>query len=62
MCPECGGELIYIPEFNERVCDNCEYREKEIKEVIDSYEGIIPEPFYSRLKTAMYNYEVEITD
>ena len=25
-----GGELIYIPEFNERVCDNCEYREKEI--------------------------------
>ena len=30
MCPECGGELIYIPEFNERVCDNCEYRDKEI--------------------------------
>ena len=39
-----------------------EYKEKLIKEVIDSYEGKIPEPFYSRLKTAMYNYEVEITD
>ena len=37
-------------------------KEKVIKEVIDSYEGKIPEPFYSRLKTAMYNYEVEITD
>ena len=39
-----------------------EYKEKVIKEVIDSYEGRIPEPFYSKLKTAMYNYEVEITD
>ena len=38
------------------------YKEKVIKEVIDSYEGVIPEPFYSRLKTAMYNYEVEIDD
>ena len=38
------------------------YKEKLIKEVIDSYEGIIPEPHYSRLKTAMYNYEVEIDD
>ena len=38
------------------------YKEKVIKEVIDSYEGRIPEPFYSKLKTAMYNYEVEITD
>ena len=25
-----GGELIYIPEFNERICDNCEYKEEEI--------------------------------
>ena len=33
-----------------------------IKEIIDSYEGKIPEPHYSRLKTAMYNYEVEMTD
>ena len=39
-----------------------EYKEKVIKEVIDSYEGKIPEPFYSRLKVAMYNYKVEIDD
>ena len=39
-----------------------QYKEKVIKETIDSYEGIIPEPYYSRLKTAMYNYEVEIDD
>ena len=39
-----------------------QYKEKLIKEVIDSYEGVIPEPFYSRLREAMYNYEVEITD
>ena len=38
------------------------YKEKVIKETIDSYEGKIPEPFYSKLKTAMYNYEVEIDD
>ena len=39
-----------------------QYKEKVIKDVIDSYEGEIPEPFYSRLKEAMYNYEVEIDD
>ena len=39
-----------------------EYKEKVIKEVIDSYEGIIPEPHYTRLREAMYNYEVEIDD
>lgn len=39
-----------------------EYKENVIKETIDSYEGIIPEPFYSRLKTVMYNYKVEIDD
>ncbi len=39
-----------------------QYKEKVIKKVIDSYEGKIPEPFYSRLKTAMYNYEIEIDD
>ena len=38
------------------------YKEKIIKEVIDSYKGKIPEPHYSRLRKAMYNYEVEITD
>ena len=39
-----------------------QYKEKVIKEVIDSYEGKIPEPFYSRLREVMYNYEVEIDD
>ena len=39
-----------------------EYKEKVIKEIIDSYEGKIPEPHYSRLREAMYNYEVEIDD
>ena len=39
-----------------------QYKENVIKEVIDSYEGIIPEPHYSRLKTATYNYRVEIDD
>ena len=38
------------------------YKEKLIKETIDSYKGKIPEPYYSRLKEAMYNYEVEIND
>ena len=39
-----------------------QYKEKVIKEVIDSYEGKIPEPYYSRLREAMYNYKVEIDD
>ena len=39
-----------------------QYKEKLIKEVIDLYEGVIPEPFYSRLREVMYNYEVEIDD
>ena len=39
-----------------------EYKERVIKEVIDSYEGKIPEPHYSRLREAMYNYKVEIDD
>ena len=39
-----------------------EYKEKVIKETIDLYEGKIPEPHYSRLKEAMYNYKVEIDD
>ena len=39
-----------------------EYKERVIKEVIDSYKGKIPEPFYSRLREAMYNYKVEIDD
>ena len=39
-----------------------QYKEKIIKEVIDLYEGIIPELHYSKLKKAMYNYRVEIDD
>ena len=39
-----------------------QYKEKTIKETIDSYEGKIPEPFYRRLKIAMYNYKVDIDD
>ena len=39
-----------------------EYKDSLIKRTIDESENKIPEPFYSRLKTAMYNYEVEIDD
>ena len=39
-----------------------EYKENLIKRTIDSYEGKIPEPHYSKLKEAMYNYKVEIDD
>ena len=39
-----------------------QYKEKVIKETIDSYKGIIPEPYYSKLRDAMYNYKVEIDD
>ena len=39
-----------------------EYKEKVIKETIDSYKGKIPEPFYSKLREVMYNYKVEIDD
>ena len=38
------------------------YKERIIKETINSYEGKIPEPYYSRLKEAMYNYKVEMDD
>ena len=64
-CGNSYGERIYLGLYSTkeeafRVYKN--YKEKVIKEVIDSYEGKIPEPFYSRLKEAMYNYEVEIDD
>ena len=39
-----------------------QYKEKLIKDVIDSYKGKIPEPHYSKLRDAMYNYKVEIND
>ena len=39
-----------------------QYKEKVIKKVIDSYKSKIPEPFYSKLREAMYNYKIEVTD
>ena len=38
------------------------YLEDLIKRTIDEYKGIIPEPHYSKLREAMYNYKVEIDD
>ena len=64
-CNNGYGKYIYLGTYTTeeeafKVYKN--YKEKVIKEVIDSYEGKIPEPFYSRLREAMYNYEVEIDD
>ena len=64
-CRNGYGEPVYLGSYSTK--DEAfnvykEYKEKVIKKVIDSYEGKIPEPFYSKLKTAMYNYEVEIDD
>ena len=64
-CNNGYGKYIYLGTYTTeeevfKVYKN--YKEKVIKEVIDSYEGKIPEPFYSRLREAMYNYEVDIDD
>ena len=59
------GKHIYLgtyPTKEEAFQIYKQYKEKLIKETIDSYEDKIPEPFYSRLREAMYNYEVEIDD
>ena len=64
-CSNGYGKYIYLGTYStkeEAFRVYKEYKEKIIKEVIDSYEGIIPEPHYSKLKTAMYNYKVEIDD
>ena len=64
-CHDKYGKSVYLGTYTteeEAFKVYKEYKEKVIKEVIDSYEGKIPEPFYSRLKTAMYNYEAEIDD
>ena len=64
-CNNGYGKYVYLGTYNtkeEAFQIYKEYKEKIIKEVIDSYEGIIPEPYYSKLKTAMYNYKVEIDD
>ena len=65
QCCDGYGKQIYLGTYTtkeEAFQAYKKYKEKVIKEVIDSYEGKIPEPFYSRLKEAMYNYEVEIDD
>ena len=64
-CNNAYGKYIYLGSYStkeEGFQVYKQYKEKVIKEVIDSYEGKIPEPFYSKLKTAMYNYKVEIDD
>ena len=64
-CNNGYGEQIYLGSYSskeEAFQVYKKHKEKVIKETIDSYEGKIPEPFYSRLKVAMYNYKVEIDD
>ena len=64
-CNNGYGEKIYLgvyPTKEEAFRVYKQYKEKVIKEVIDSYKGEIPEPHYSKLKKAMYNYKVEIDD
>ena len=64
-CKDGNGKSVYLGVYStkgEAFRVYKEYKEKVIKETIDSYKGKIPEPYYSRLKTAMYNYEVEIDD
>ena len=64
-CQNEYGKSVYLGVYHSKeeafqVYKN--YKERVIKEVIDSYERIIPEPHYSRLREAMYNYKVEIDD
>ena len=64
-CNDGNGKYIYLGSYStkeEAFRVYKVYKEKIIKEVIDSYKGKIPEPYYTRLKTAMYNYKVEIDD
>ena len=65
QCWAGNGKQIYLGTYITKeeafqVYKQC--KKKVIKETIDSYKGKIPEPHYGRLKTAMYNYEVEIDD
>ena len=65
QCKDRYGKKIYLGSYStkeEAFRIYKEYKEKVIKEVIDSYEGKIPEPHYSRLREAMYSYEVEMDD
>ena len=65
QCNNEYGKYVYLGTYStkEEACRVYkEYKEKVIKKVIDSYEEKIPEPYYTRLKEAMYNYKVEIDD
>ena len=65
QCNNGNGKTIYLGSYStkeEAFNVYKQYKENLIKKTIDLYEGKIPEPHYSRLKTAMYNYEVEIDD
>ena len=65
QCNNGYGKLNYLGSYltkEEAFNVYKQYKENLIKKTIDSYEGIIPEPHYSRLREAMYNYEVEIDD
>ena len=64
-CNDAYGKSVYLSIYSteeEAFRVYKKYKEKVIKEVIDSYKGKIPEPYYSQLRKAMYEYEVEITD
>ena len=64
-CNDGNGKYIYLGSYStkeEAFRVYKVYKEKIIKEVIDSYKGKITEPYYTRLKTAMYSYKVEIDD
>ena len=39
-----------------------EAKENIIKEVVNNYEGKIPEPYYTKLRNALYSYEVSPND
>ena len=65
QCWDVNGKQIYLGTYSteeEAFQVYKEYKEKVIKDVIDSYKGKIPEPFYSKLREVMYNYEVEMDD
>ena len=65
QCNNEYGKYVYLGTYStkeEAFQVYKEYKEKVIKKVIDSYEGKIPEPHYTRLKEVMYNYKVEIDD
>ena len=64
-CKNGCGKIIHLGTYKtkkEAFQAYKQYKEEVIKRTIDSYEGKIPESFYGRLKTAMYNYKVEIDD